>query len=104
MKQLCDALFLLLVSVFVGLALAACSDTEELQIQLQHKRDLHDAKKTEVERKLEAIETGDVPPDLMPKTQGGSGFQVGTCVCTYRSGSAPPTSCSDSRCGSITYH
>jgi hypothetical protein len=84
----------LLAAIF---GLAACSGPEEIQIKLEEKRALHDEKVASVERRLKAIETGD--SSGLSEAEGGGGFMIWTCVCTYRRGTSPPTSCSDPRCG-----
>jgi hypothetical protein len=78
------------------------SDTKELQIEIKEKRALCDQQVAAVKRRLEAIEKGryDEPDE---KHGGGRGFIIGTCICTYRSGSSPPTSCSDPRCGPVKF-
>lgn len=81
----------------------ACSDAEELQIEIEHKKAMHDKRKAEVERKLEAIENGRPYNEPGENNGSGIGYIIGVCTCTYSSLSSPPSSCSDPRCGPVRY-
>ena len=83
--------------------LAACSDAEEFQIEIEHKKALHDEAKATVQRKLDAIENGRPYDEPGENNGSASGYIIGVCTCTYNSLSSPPTSCSDPRCGPGRY-
>ena len=90
---------LLIITIF---GLAACSGPEKLQIELEEKRALHDQKKADVERRIKAIESGRYE-EADENQGGGGGVTIGRCLCTYKSRTTPPVSCSDPRCGPVTY-
>jgi hypothetical protein len=100
-KMLRDATRSVVYIVVAICLFSACSSPEQLQIEIKEKRDLHDQKVAAVKQKLECIEKGNCSdPD---EDSGGGGFGFWSCICTYRRGSTPPSSCSDSRCSTAKY-